>query len=174
MNAWRLEVIAVKTKQEEQQDRKGLYQVKAAEKLSDRELGLHLCYAGPVMCEECGLCAYGNEFVRREQKRMPGITQHEMVLKYGACPKDVSAALARVKPIGYKKKDSAAGPARLYDEQQAAHALAGMWRMKAGQYERLAALWNERAKKAERMAAGLRADDMDEKTFSGLIDEEFG
>lgn len=97
-----------------------------------------------------------------------------MALKYGACPKDVSVALARVKPIGYKKKDSAAGPARLYDEQQAAHALAGMWRAKAGQYERLAAMWNERAKKAERLAAGLQADDMDEKTFSGLIDEEFG
>lgn len=174
MNAWRLEVIAVKTKQEEQQDRKGLYQVKAPEKLSDRELGLHLCEVGPIHCADCGVCAYGNEFVRREQKRMSGITQHEMALKYGACPKDVSAALARVKPIGYKKKDSAAGPARLYDEQQAAHALAGMWRLKAGQYERLANMWDERATKAERLAAGLPVDDMDEKKYSGLIDEEFG
>ena len=156
MHAWRLEVIAVKTQKEERQDRKGLYDVKAAELLSDRELGLHLCYAGPVMCEECGLCAYGKEFVRREREKMRGITQHELSIKYGASLKDISGALANVKPIGYKKKDSAAGPARLYDEQQAAHALAGMWRLKAGQYERLAAMWAERAKKAERMAAGLR------------------
>ena len=174
MHAWRLDVLMVKTQKEERRDRKGLYEVKEAELLSDRELGLHLCYAGPVMCEECGLCAYGKEFVRREREKMRGITQHELSIKYGASLKDISGALANVKPIGYKKKSSAAGPARLYDEQQAAHALAGTWRMKAGQYERLAALWNERAKKAERLAAGLRVDDMDEKRFSGLIDEEFG
>lgn len=174
MRAWRLEVVMVKTQEEERSDRKGLYSVKAAEKLSERELGLHLCDAGPMYCDQCELCEYGKEFLRRKREKMRGITQHELALKYGASLKDVSAALARVKPIGYKKKDSAAGPARLYDEQQAAHALAGMWRMKAGQYERLAALWNERAKKAERMSAGLRADDMDEKKYSGLIDEEFG
>lgn len=74
MRAWRLEVVMMKTQAEERSDRKGLYQVKAAEKLSDRELGLHLCYAGPVMCEECGLCAYGNEFLRREREKMLGIT----------------------------------------------------------------------------------------------------
>ena len=174
MRAWRLEVVMVKTQEEERSDRKGLYSVKAAEKLSDREIELHLCDAGPVMCEECELCEYGKEFLRRERQKMRGITQHEISIKYGASLKDVSGALANVKPIGYKKKDSAAGPARLYDEQQAAHALAGMWRMKAGLYERLAAMWKERAKRAERMAAGLRADDMDEKRFSGLVDEEFG
>ena len=169
-----MEVVMVKTQEEERSDRKGLYSVKAAEKLSERELEMHLCDVGPMYCADCELCEYGKEFLRRERAKMRGITQHELSIKYGASLKDVSAALARVKPIGYKKKDSAAGPARLYDEQQAAHALAGMWRMKAGQYERLAALWNERAKKAERMAAGLRADDMDEKTFSGLIEEDSG
>lgn len=174
MHAWRLEVVMVKTQEEERSDRKGLYSVKPAELLSDREIGLHLCSAGPVMCEECGLCEYGKEFVRRERKKMRGITQHELSMKYGASLKDISGALANVKPIGYKKKESASGPARLYDEQQAAHALAGMWRNKAGYYERLAVMWAERAKKAERLAAGLRTDDMDEKKFSGLIDEEFG
>ena len=174
VRAWRLDVVMVKTQEQERSDRKGLYSVKAAELLSDREIGLHLCSAGPVMCEECELCEYGKEFLRREREKMRGITQHELALKYGASLRDVSGALARMKPIGYKKKGCGTGPARLYDEQQAAHAMAGMWRMKAGQYERLAAMWNERAKKAERMAAGLRPDDMDEKKYSGLIDEEFG
>lgn len=175
MNARRLEDIAIKTQEEERHDRKGLYTVKSAEKLGERELGLHLCDVGPMHCAECELCEYGKEFVRREKKKMPGKTQGEIAMKYGASLKDVSGALAKVKPIGYKKKTSAAGPARLYNEQQAAHALAGMWRMKAGQYERLAALWAERAQRAERLAAGLATmDDMDEKRFSGLIEEEFG
>ena len=40
-----------------------------AEGMSARNLRRQLCSLGPVKCGACGLCAYGQEWVRREEGR---------------------------------------------------------------------------------------------------------
>ena len=40
-----------------------------AEAMTKGQLKKHLCSRGPAMCGECGLCAYGREYVRREREK---------------------------------------------------------------------------------------------------------
>lgn len=39
-----------------------------AEAMTKGQLKKHLCSRGPAMCAKCDLCAYGQEWVRRERE----------------------------------------------------------------------------------------------------------
>ena len=151
MYARRIEDLGFVSQEQRRKDRKGLYKVIPAEKLSQRELGLHLCEAGPYNCTICGACAYGLEYLRRCEA-MTGMTQREIIEKYHATSADVSIAVRGMKPIG--ERPGTKRSAKVYDEKTVVRNLAGVWRGRANNHIRMAQEWQAKADLAERL--GIR------------------
>ena len=147
MYAVKMADLKVRTLRENQNARAGLYDPKDAERMSDREIRLHLCALGPEGCETCRACAYGRESLKRFF-RIKGLTKKQIMEKYGASEPDVSAAIRGMKPVGTVKP--AGYPLKVYDEAKVVKALTGIWRGRGVQYEKRAAEWKKRAEEAEK------------------------